>query len=296
MHWAKVVNSEGKWRWTKADMGIRGRFLSNPPVHVYQTVLRFRTNLYPNGRSSEGYLLGGPLLFDTDLIESRNPFSLWRLVDSADMVQELHETVSDRSDCVITRVTFSGFRGIHVAIDQVDILEESIKLGFGSNPPLKSFQRERMQTARSIGHWCPDWDWIVSADIWRVARVPWSIHGLSALRAITFTPPYTPSRFREQLKQASPFSFDRQLRIRIIRPVPLFTFIDGETYGPYRKDWVTRLPIAVALHLIWQDFAKPRDAGPWSAGAWFERGWQILFHESSSKGDMVKSPLGGDGG
>jgi len=153
-----------------------------------------------------------------------------------------------------------------------------------------------MQTARSIGHWCPEWDWTVSADIWRVVRVPWSIHGLSALRAITFTPPYTPNRFREQLKQASPFSFERQLRIRIIRPVPLFTFIDGETYGPYREDWVTRLPIAVALHLMWQDSAKPRDPGPWSAGAWFERGWQILFHESASKEVMVKSPVGGDGG
>jgi hypothetical protein len=176
------------------------------------------------------------------------------------------------------------------------MLEKPIKIGSRYSQALKSFRRERMQIARSVGNWCPEWDWKVTADIWRVVRVPWSMHGTSALRVITLEPPYTSRRFREQLCHASPFSFNRQLRIRITRPVPMFTFIDGESYGPYRRDWVTRLPIAVALHLIWQDFAKPRDNGPWSASSWFDKGWQILFHDSASKKGMVGSPLGGDAG
>jgi hypothetical protein len=263
---------------------------------VYQTLLRFRTESHPTGKETNGFLLGGPLLFDTDLVDRGSPFTIWRIIDSINMVQDLIENLIDRFECRVSRVSFSGSRGVHVIIDPLDMLEEPIEIGKGPNNKLKSFKRERKQIARSVGNWCPDWDWAVSADIWRVVRVPWSIHGSSALRVITLEPPYTPQRVREQLRHASPFSFSRQLRIRITRPVSLFTFVDGETYGPYRKDWVTRLPIAVALHLIWQDFAKPRETGPWSASSWFERGWQILFRTNASDDDMVKSPQEGDGG
>ena len=74
--------------------------------------------------------------------------------------------------------------------------------------------------------------------------------------------------------------------------VSLFTFIDGETYGPFRKGWATKLPIAVALHLLWQDLAKPREQGPTQAGAWFDRGWQILFRDSANRRDVVSSRRG----
>jgi len=73
------------------------------------------------------------------------------------------------------------------------------------------------------------------------------------------------------------------------KSVPLFTFVNGETYGPFRKGWATKLPIAVALHLIWQDTARSREEGPAQAGAWFDRGWQILFHFNADKRNIVSS-------
>ena len=298
LHWAKTVDSDGNWRWRKADRGIKGRLLRDPPIHVYQTVLRFKAEGPPRGHRTHGYLLGGPLLFDIDIIDKMRPFSLWRIMDCAGRVQQLMQTVADRGGHRVARVMFSGFRGVHVSLESENQLCHPVPLN-ADRPTsylLRDLKRERSQTARSIGKWCPGWDWKVSADLWRVSRVPWSIHGRSALRAMVLKPPYTGRSFREQLKAASPFSLNRQLRVRITKPVPIFTFVDEESYGPFREGWVTRLPIAVALHLVWQDMAKPRDPGPWSAGAWFEKGWQILFRRGEPTRSMVKAPAGGTAG
>ncbi|MFW9887220.1 MAG: hypothetical protein ACFFER_03510 [Candidatus Thorarchaeota archaeon] len=277
-HWAKVVDDRGHWRWTRADMGIRGRLLRNPPIHLYQTVNRFRTEGPPRGYLTKGYFLGGPLFFDLDIGDKWTPLSIWQLKESAYKIQELAELLADHGDYQIKRVTFSGFRGVHVVFDSGKI-ESPLELGSHAHrfPAFKDRQRRRMMLARSVGNWCLGWDWKVSADLWRVSRVPLSLHGASALEAIPISPPYTPKDFGEQLTKSSPFTFSTNLRIRTTRPVPLFTFIDHETYGPYRKGWATKLPIAVALHLIWLGLAKPREAGPKTAGRWFERGWQMLF-------------------
>lgn len=286
-HWAKVVDSNGNWRWTKADKGIRGKLLRDPPIHIYQTVVRFRSEMPPRGYKTRGHYLGGPLFFDIDSSDKESPFSLWRIMECADRVQALAEFLADRGDYRIRRVNFSGFRGIHVLADFADIPEVVIlDDDILKNKRLKEIRKERLLIARSLGNWLPDWDWRVSADIWRVARVPRSIHGKSALSAITFTPPYTAKRFRNELIAASPFSPAKKIRIRFTRSVPLFTFIDEESYGPYRKGWATKLPLAVALHLIWQDKAKPREAGPHQAGLWFENGWQTLFRVKGSVDDM----------
>ncbi|MFW9886756.1 MAG: hypothetical protein ACFFER_01150 [Candidatus Thorarchaeota archaeon] len=277
-HWAKVVDDSGKWKWTRADRGIRGRLLRNPPIHIYQTVNRFRTEGPPRGHQAKGYFLGGPLFFDLDIGDKGFPLSIWQLRESATKIQELAELLTDFDSYHIKRITFSGFRGVHVVFDSVE-REESIELGprVHSSPAFKERKRRRMMVARSVGNWSPGWDWKVSADLWRVSRVPLSLHGASALEAIPLFPPYTPKHFGEQVANASPFSFSSKLRIRTIQPVPLFAFIDHETYGPYRKGWATKLPIAVALHLIWLGLAKPREPGPQNAGGWFERGWQMLF-------------------
>ena len=294
-HWVKVVTEDQRWRWVRVDTGIRGRLLRHPPVHIYQTVLGFRTDGPPRGVMSQGHLLMGPLLFECDLLDKGEPFSLWRIMDGVETVKQLIETVQDRGDYRVDRVVFSGSRGLHVLVSAPDESVRPIPLVPGKTWPadLSAFVRERKQTARSIGRWCEGWDWTVSADIWRVARVPWSMHGGSALRAVAIKPPYTGATLREQLKSASPFSFSKRLRTRIVRPVPLFTFVDGETYGPFHKGWTTRVPIAVALHLIWLGLAKPREAGPSRAGDWFERGWQILFRSGAQTKAMAAAPAGG---
>ena len=286
------MTPDGFWRWTKPHQGIRGRLVKHPPLHVYQTVCKFKTEEPPRGQESTGYFLGGPLIFDADLTEKKEPFSLWRLMDSANMVLELVETLEDRGEYQLKQVLFSGMRGIHVLLEDTSVLREVIQLRKRKSRDLRDHIRERFQTARSIGKWCKGWDWKVSTDIWRVSRVQWSLHGASALRALPLKKPFTATSFRDQLQAASPFSNVRKVRIRMKKSVPLFTFIDGETYGPYRKGWATKLPIAVALHLIWQDLAKPREQGLTQAGAWFDRGWQILFRGSANRRDIVSSRRG----
>lgn len=283
-HWAKVVDDRGNWKWTRADRGIRGRLLRNPPVHIYQTVNRFRTEGPPRGHLTKGYFLGGPLFFDLDIGDKGTPLSIWKLRASADKIRELAELLADHGHYQIKRATFSGFRGVHIVFDSGES-EAPLKLGRNAyrSPAFKERQRRRMLIARSVGNWCPGWDWKVSADLWRVSRVPLSVHGASALEAIPISQPYTPKHLGEQLAKSSPFIFSRKLRIRTIHPIPLFAFIDHETYGPYRKGWATKLPIAVALHLIWLGLAKPRESGPQNAGRWFERGWQMLLQTGVSE-------------
>jgi hypothetical protein len=283
LHWAKIVTNDGYWKWIRADGGITRKLYKLTPVHVYQTILRFKASKPPRGRKTSGFLLGGPILFEADILDKKEPFSLWKLIDSSSMIHELIEVMRDIRDYRVSRVTFSGFRGIHVVFDDPKPFENPIPLskqmmfckGF------KNLVRERKQLARSVGFRCKRWDWKVTADIWRVARVPWSIHGSSSLRAIPLQIGSNTSSLKKQIKEASPFSFSSSLNVRIKYPVPYFVFIDDESYGPYRKGWATKLPIAVALHLIWLDLARPRERGPINIAKWFERGWQIMFQAGS---------------
>ena len=297
LHWAKIVTSTGHWKWTRADKGVRGRILRDPPLHIYQTVLRFKSSEPPRGRKTNGYLMGGPFLFDVDLIEKNEPISLWRMSDSAPMIQELIQTFQDRGEFQNARVMFSGFRGLHVAIESKDGLDSPIQLTPSQKcRDLQTLLYIRKQTARAIGYWCPGWDWRVSTDIWRVARVPWSMHGKSALRAVPLKPPFESKNIRDQLSSSSPFSPDRSIRIRIRKYVPLFVFVDGEVYGPFCKGWATKLPLSVALHLMWQGLAKPRESGPSQAGNWFSGDWQMLFRHKALRNSMDSLPVGGVGG
>ena len=286
LHWAKVVTEDGLWRWVRSDSGVRRRLLKRPPVHIYQTVLRFKTDGPPRGWRSTGYLLGGPVLFEADLFDKNEPLSLWRIVDSIHIVDELADLMTDLGDYRLESVTYSGFRGLHVLFSQPNSPKSFITLDGQERRPrcLKDFAKSRKQLARAVGYWCKGWDWKVSADVWRVARVPWSVHGSSALRAVPVKTKSRDSSIGRQLRYASPFSFSSSIRIRMKQHVSPFTFVDGETYGPYAKGWATKLPIAVALHLIWQDLAKPREAGPQQTAAWFDSGWQVLFQESTKAG------------
>lgn len=288
-HWAKIVDSQGYWIWTRSHQGIKGRLLRDPPIHLYQTVCRFRTDGPPRGRNAEGFFLGGPLIFDLDLTDKKEPVSLWKLIDSVNLIQELNEFLMDRGEFNLKQVLFSGLRGIHVLVDYNSGLDQPVRICTRRSQSLSDHIRERLHVARSVGKWCKGWDWNVSADIWRVSRVAWSLHGASALRALPLRKPFTAKSFKQHLQDASPFSYTKKLRIRFIRSTPLFSFVDGKSYGPYSKGWTTKLPIAVALHLIWLDYAKPRESGPSQAGAWFDRGWQILFQGGTRKNNMTAS-------
>ncbi len=297
LHWAKIVTSSGHWKWIRADKGVRGRILRDPPLHIYQTVLKFKSSRPPRGRETCGYLIGGPFLFDVDLIEKNQPFSLWRIIDSADMIQEIIQTFQDRGEFRTARVMFSGFRGLHVAIASHIEPDTPIHLvPSQKSRDLQTLLYIRKQTARAIGYWCPGWDWQVSGDIWRVARVPWSIHSKSALRAVPLKPPYESRSIQEQLRTSSPFSADRKIRVRMTRYAPHFVFVDGESYGPYRKGWTTKLPLSVALHLMWQGLAKPRELGFNQADKWFSKDWQTLFRYKEPGNSMDSLSIGGNGG
>jgi hypothetical protein len=297
LHWAKVVTDDGIWRWIRADNGIRGKLLRNPPLHIYQTVMGFKSNNPPRGRNASGYLFGGSIFFDADIIGKREPFSIWKIVDAAPMVQELVENIRYRGNYRVNRVMFSGSRGIHVSALLVSDESRPISLiPNRRNSSLQSLMQFYKQTARSVGYWCKGWDWKVSADIWRVSRVPWSLHGVSSLRAIPLRPPFTGRHIQQQLKEATVFSETRILHIRTAREVPLFSFTDGETYGPFRRGWATSLPIHAAIHLIWSGLAKPREHGPVSPSSWFNRGWQMLFKGCDNRMTMVYLPHGGVGG
>ncbi|MDF1537675.1 MAG: hypothetical protein P1Q69_02090 [Candidatus Thorarchaeota archaeon] len=285
LHWAKIVTQSNHWKWIRADKGIRRKLLIEPPLHVYQTVLGIKANDPPRGNGTSGYFFGGQLLFDLDFLDKYRPFSLWGIVDAVDRIGELKECASDFGLGKIERVMFSGSRGIHVSFK--DTNQVSIPLDKESERwRLRSFKRTRKQIARSIGYWCKGWDWKVTSDIWRVSRVPLSIHGFSSLRAIPLYPPYSMSHVREQMSNATVFSLNQRIKIRTTRATPSFSFVDGEVYGPYGKGWATKLPISVALHLIWQGYAKLRDMGPISIGRWFSEDWQILFRYEASSPSM----------
>ena len=278
MHWTKIVSQDGFWKWIRTDSGIRARIVRHAPLHIYQTLLRFKTKGPPNGKYSDGYLLGGPVLFEMDLFEKIEQFNLWKLIDTIPMIQELVDFMRDWGSYRLIRLTFSGFRGIHAVFDCNDSTDEPIILNPEVRPSkaLGSFIKERRQLARAVGYHCKGWDWKVSEDIWRVIRVPWSIHGSSSLRAIPLDLAYRNVSLEEQLKEASIFSYSDLLNIRIKRNVPLFVFVDGEYYGPYRKGWYTKLPIAVAMYLTWSGFARLREQGPKQVSQWFDRGWQLM--------------------
>ncbi|MHA1636468.1 MAG: hypothetical protein ACTSUO_06290 [Candidatus Thorarchaeota archaeon] len=293
LHWAKIVTEDGHWKWIRSNAGVRGKLLQSPPLHIYQTVLRIKSNRPPRGSKSSGFFLGGPLLFDLDIIPKRQLISIWKIADSVDAISELIDFVQDRGDFKLNHVMFSGSRGVHVVFNPQDT-EDSILINLDTEKwKLRSFKRSRNLTARSVGYWCKGWDWKVSADVWRVSRVPWSIHGSSGLRAIPLEPPFTSKNIIEQIKRSSIFSSTRKLRVRITRYVPVFTFIDGETYGPFTKDWTTKLPLSIAIHLIWQGFAKAREAGPCSIGNWFASSWQSLFRYNSPVHNMDSCLQGG---
>ncbi len=292
LHWAKVVTQEGYWKWTKAINGVRGRLLKDPPLHVYQTVLRIKSRKPPRGSDSSGYFLGGPLIFDMDLIPKDKPFSLWQIMDIGESILELVEHLGNLGEWKLDRVMFSGSRGVHAAFTNDDTTVISLR-NRDELWKLRDFKRERKQTARSIGYWCGEWDWRVTADLWRVSRVPWSIHGSSSLRAIPLKPPFSSKHIQEQIREASVFTNSRHLRVRLIRDVSSFTFIDGSTYGPFTRGWATTLPISVALHLLWKGYAKPREHGPKEYKNWFSQDWQTLFRYNSSRLHMVADSKGG---
>lgn len=286
LHWAKIVTQEGHWRWIRADGGIRGKLERNPPLHIYQTVVRFKTDQPPRGREASGFILGGPILFDLDLIPKKGPFSVWPIVDASNNIGELVDTMTDLGPWKLNRVTYSGFRGVHLEFTEpgdlcVPLHDESQRW------KLRSLKRRRKQIGRSIGYWCSGWDWKVTADIWRVARVPESIHGTSSFRAFNLNPPYSRRHILEQMNQATVFANHRSLRVRAIRAVPPFTFVDGKTYGPYKKGWATKLPIRVALHLLWLGYAKQRESGPVQPELWFKKGWQMLFRSNQQSHHMA---------
>lgn len=286
LHWAKIVTSDGYWRWIRSDGGVRKKLDRFAPLHVYQTVFRFKTNKPPRGRDTSGFLLGGSILFDADILDKNEPVTLWKLIDLIPMLQELIEVMSDMGDYRFDRVTYSGYRGIHISFTDSGFPKIPIPLTRKNAycRQMKNLVRERKQIARAIGFRCRKWDWKVTADVWRVVRVPWSIHGSSSLRAIPLKSISNSSDLKKELRDASPFSFTSFLKVRIKHNIPFFVFIDEQAYGPYRKGWTTKLPIAVALHLIWLDLARPREKGPSNVAKWFERGWQIMFRgDSKSK-------------
>jgi hypothetical protein len=256
--------------------------------------MRIKSENPPRGRKTTGYLLGGPLFFDLDFVEEGKPISLWRIIDSVDAVEELVEYMFDRGGYQLGSLAFSGFRGIHLKFrptEETDVIRlSSLDRDFTK---LKVLNRERRQLARAAGYWHPGWDWEVSGDVWRVSRVPLSIHGDSALCSVGLGIPFTSSHLQDQLKNASPFSSDRKIKVRVKKPVPLFTFIDGVTYGPFRKGRSVKLPIAVALHLIWQEMARPRETGPNNIGGWFRPGWRTLFGKRKHDSRMADSSVGG---
>ncbi|MHA1769959.1 MAG: hypothetical protein ACTSYL_01670 [Candidatus Thorarchaeota archaeon] len=285
LHWAKIVTLWGKWKWERSDFGIKRKLVRYPALHVYQTVLPIKSETPPRGWDTIGYLLDDAIFFEMDLLDNGAPFNLWRIVDSVPKIMDLIDRLQDYSDYNLTRIVFSGFRGIHLHFKHQKATIEPIRLTGRKHRSrtLKDLSKERLQTARSIGYWSRVWDWQVSADLWRVARVPWSIHGSSALIAIALRRPITSKSIREQLVKASPFSSSHKINIRMKRHIPSFTFIDGVVYGPFRKGVATKLPINVALHLIWSGMARPRESGPTHSENWFERGWKTLFWKSCTK-------------
>lgn len=294
LHWIKIVDTSENWRWIQPDQSARNRICYFSPLHVYQTVLRFKTENPPCGHKTSGYLLGGPLFFDVDVIEPNTPISIWKIGECASLINELEDILKDKGFGKIIRASFSGFRGVHVFVQHNNDSSELVSLEINEKShDWKNFGLERRYIARSVGNLQPMWDWRVSTDLWRVARVPRSIHGRSALQATNFSSPYTTKRIIQQMTNATPFSLSKEIRVRITHSTPLFTFVDRESYGPFRKDWVTRLPIAVALHLNWLGFAKFRELGPRNIGDWFEHGWQMLFRYTGSRHDMDLKPTWG---
>jgi len=294
LHWIKIVDTFENWRWMQPDQGIRNQIYSHSPLHIYQTVLRFKTEKPPCGHKTIGQVLGGPLFFDADVIEPNTPLSIWKIGECAPLINELDDILKDKGFGEIIRVSFSGFRGVHVFVQSNNDSSELVSFEINNKSrDWKNFGLERRYIARCVGNLQPLWDWRVSNDLWRIARVPRSIHGGSALQVMNFSPPYTTKRIVQQMMNATPFSLSKEIRVRITHSTPLFTYVDGESYGPFRKDWVTRLPIAVALHLNWLGFAKFRESGPRNIGNWFEQGWQMLFRYGGSRYDMDLKPTWG---
>ena len=296
LHWAKMVTNDGYWKWIRPHSGIRNRLVRNPPIHLYQSVLQIKSENVPRGSKTRGYFLGGSLLFDIDIIKKKAPFSIWKVIDAVDSIKPLVETIEDMGGFRLKQIVFSGFRGFHVYFEEV----ETIRTPICTNEKnqrwlLRAFTQKRNQLARAVGYWLPEWDWKVSADIWRVARVPWSIHGNSSLRAIPLKKSLSSRILKDSFNQACVFSDTRNLSIRMLRKVPTFSYIDGVTYGPFRKGWTTKLPVSVALHLIWQDFAKLREKGLEKAGLWFKESWQTLFRDAAMNFSMGNFINRGDG-
>ncbi|MBD3407731.1 MAG: hypothetical protein GF411_16555 [Candidatus Lokiarchaeota archaeon] len=114
------------------------------------------------------------------------------------------------------------------------------------------------------------------------------MNGKSALCTVPIQWPCSVQTLKNELRYATPFARSRSLNIRIKRSIPVFAFIDGESYGPFRKNSRAKLPIPVALHLIWKDLAKSRETGPKIAANWFVKDWKRFFEQGVSNPTMQR--------
>jgi len=213
------------------------------PRHIYYSVLRW---LHPQDIGSmkePRYCLGGPLLFDLDILTELSSRSL---EESKEYLVKFVNFLEHEFEFEDFSFVFSGRRGFHVYVFDFDPTKFSNLSKDHYREQIEIDARKKIaEIVRSEGYKI---DANVSADTRRIIRLPSTLHGETALKCMSIG---SRSRDIERFEMQSCVAFPaggEEMFVRFTKRAPRLCFID-EYFGPYQKGFETTLPTHLALYL-----------------------------------------------
>jgi len=212
------------------------------PKHVYYSVLRWLHPQKVGTMKERKYCLGGPLVFDLDILTELSCNSLEKSKD--DLVKFVNFLEYELGFADFSFV-FSGRRGFHVYVFDFDPNKFSNLLNDQYREQIEIDARKKIAEIVRAKRY--DVDVNVSSDTRRIIRLPSTLHGETALKC-TFIGSNTSDLERFEIRSCIAFPAIEDVSVRFLRRVSRFCFID-EYFGPYQKKFETSLPKHLALYL-----------------------------------------------
>ena len=212
------------------------------PRHVYYSVLQWLHPQKVRSKKERKYCLGGPLVFDLDILAEISGNSLEK--SKADLVKFVN-FLEYEFDFACFSVVFSGRRGFHVYVFDFNPSKFSNLSNDHYREQIEKDARKKIvEIVRAKGY---DIDVNVSSDTRRIIRLPSTLHGETALKC-TSIGSNTRDIERFEIRSCIAFPTIEDVHVRFLKRVSRFCFID-EYFGPYQKKLETALPKHLALYL-----------------------------------------------
>jgi len=262
-HHFRVVLFDGRWIKLR-DKRIRSKHVLKknilkphifPPKHIFYSVLRWLDPKNIGPKYVRAYCLGGPLLFDIDVI---NVFSCNEdaLDEAKRQTLALADFISDELGYTDFLFVFTGRRGFHVYVQDFDMMD----FVHDFNP----LHREKYE--RSVRKYIAELvlkqgfkiDAQVTCDTRRVVRLPNTLHGGTGLQAL----PLSRSQLENfRIEDALVLPLDSYVKVKVtgttvLKQLPFSEAIHMNSNG------IALVPIAIAVMFIASGYASLLEDGP----------------------------------